>query len=225
MRVTLRGRPGAGGVVACIAVLALSLAAAPAGAAKAGKVTIKRTTGGIPNITAKNYRGAGYGYGYAFAEDNICKIADYYVTVACRSRPLLRARRHLRVARQRLREQQHDSDLFYQRIIDRGIVEDLLSRPPPVGPLPELKRVSKATSPATTPGCATPASTTSATRAAAAPWVKPIAELDAYRRFYQLALLASQTVAVDGIAGETPPTPAASRAADDPGEVSEPRRR
>ena len=32
------------------------------------------------------------------------------------------------------------------------------------------------------------------------PWVTPITELDAYRRFYQLILLASQGVAIDGIA-------------------------
>jgi acyl-homoserine-lactone acylase len=35
--------------------------------------------------------------------------------------------------------------------------------------------------------------------------VKPITEMDAYRRFYQLALLASQTIAIDGIAGEKTP--------------------
>ena len=33
------------------------------------------------------------------------------------------------------------------------------------------------------------------------PWVRPITEIDAYRRFYQLALLASQGVAIDGIGG------------------------
>ena len=32
------------------------------------------------------------------------------------------------------------------------------------------------------------------------PWVRPITEMDAYRRFYQLGLIASQGVAIDGIA-------------------------
>ena len=77
---------------------------------------------------------------------------------------------------------------------------------------PGSTRWSAATSTATTPGCARRASTRSATRAAAAAeWVKPISALDAYRRFYQLGLLASQSVAIDGIAGATPPTPATSR--------------
>jgi len=35
----------------------------PAALAKTDKVTIKRTTGGIPNITARSWHGAGYGYG------------------------------------------------------------------------------------------------------------------------------------------------------------------
>ena len=40
----------------------------------------------------------------------------------------------------------------------------------------------------------------------AKPWVRPITELDVYRRFYQLASLASQGVALDGIAAAAPLT-------------------
>ncbi len=36
-----------------------------------------------------------------------------------------------------------DSDLFYQRIKDRGIVEEIYNRKPPVGPKPEVKQVVK----------------------------------------------------------------------------------
>jgi acyl-homoserine-lactone acylase len=39
------------------------------------------------------------------------------------------------------------------------------------------------------------------------PWVRPISQADAYRRFYQLVLLASQSVAIDGIGSAAPPTP------------------
>ena len=49
--------------------------------------TIRRTAHGIPHILASDYEGAGYGYGYAIAQDNICVLADTYVTVrAQRSR-------------------------------------------------------------------------------------------------------------------------------------------
>ena len=40
------------------------------------------------------------------------------------------------------------------------------------------------------------------------PWVRPIREIDVYRYFYKLALLASSGVAIDGIGGAQPPTPA-----------------
>jgi acyl-homoserine-lactone acylase len=44
--------------------------------------TITRTTHGIPHITARNWRGAGYGVGYAYAQDNLCMLAEEFVTVA-----------------------------------------------------------------------------------------------------------------------------------------------
>ena len=44
-------------------------------------------------------------------------------------------------------------------------------------------------------------------------WVKPIEEIDAYRRFYQLALLASAGVAIDGIGGAAPAAGPADAAA------------
>ena len=42
-------------------------------------------------------------------------------------------------------------------------------------------------------------------------WVRPISELDAYRRFYQLGILASQGVAIHGIAQAQPPPPGRHR--------------
>src|SRR5207253_9025792 len=39
------------------------------------------------------------------------------------------------------------------------------------------------------------------------PWVRPITEADAYRRFYQLTELASADVVINGIAEAAPPTP------------------
>ena len=41
-------------------------------------------------------------------------------------------------------------------------------------------------------------------------WVREIEEIDAYRRFYQLALLASAGVAINGIGGAQPPAPGAT---------------
>ncbi len=45
------------------------------------QATIRRDAHGIPNIIGDNFADLGFGYGYSFAEDNICTIAETYVTV------------------------------------------------------------------------------------------------------------------------------------------------
>src|SRR5688500_1350301 len=66
-------------VVAAVALPAPALAAKPK---KKPLVEIRRTAYGVPHIQARNWRDLGYGYGWAFAQDNICTIAESYVTVA-----------------------------------------------------------------------------------------------------------------------------------------------
>ena len=97
-------------------------------------------------------------------------------------------------------------DFFFQRAINTHVVEKLIAEPPPHGPLPVVKqtvrgyvkgynRFLKDTGVAhiSDPSCRGKS------------WVRPITELDAYRRFWQLGLLASQGVALDGIGGAQPP--------------------
>ena len=71
--------------MAILAGGAAALALTPASEALAGKryeATITRTTYGIPHIEAKNWRGVGYGVAYAYAEDNLCLLAEEFATVA-----------------------------------------------------------------------------------------------------------------------------------------------
>ncbi len=42
---------------------------------------IRRTAFGIPHIRASDERGLGYGIGYAYAQDNLCLLANEVVTV------------------------------------------------------------------------------------------------------------------------------------------------
>jgi acyl-homoserine-lactone acylase len=42
---------------------------------------VRRTAFGIAHVKANDYAGIGYGVGYAFAQDNVCMIADEFVTV------------------------------------------------------------------------------------------------------------------------------------------------
>lgn len=48
---------------------------------KGAHVDIVRTAFGVPHIKATDYRSLGYGVGYAYAEDNVCLLAEMLITV------------------------------------------------------------------------------------------------------------------------------------------------
>ncbi|MEV7807142.1 penicillin acylase family protein [Microbispora sp. NPDC088329] len=127
-------------LVITLALLAPAVAAAPATAADGSySATIRRTEYGIPHVTAKDYGGLGFGYGYAFAQDNLCTLASWVVT--------------LRGERSRYfgPDAESDdpvkpvanlaSDVYYRSVAGSGVVRRLLARPAPVGPSDELRRL------------------------------------------------------------------------------------
>jgi len=64
------------------AVLAASSLAAQAREATGeASAQIRRTSFGVPHILAKDERGLGYGIGYAYAQDNLCLLANEVLTV------------------------------------------------------------------------------------------------------------------------------------------------
>jgi acyl-homoserine-lactone acylase len=190
--------------------LALTLATffAIAGTAHAYDAQIKYTQYGIPHITGQTFGDLGYGYGYAFAKDNVCTMADQYVTVrAERSKTFGSDGTYIQRGNGTT-VNNLDSDFFWKRIIDDKVVEKLMARPAPLGPRDDIrdgvrgyvagwnKYLDDVGGP---DGITDP-------RCKGKPWVTKITELDAYRRFYQLILLASQAVAIDGIANAAPVT-------------------
>jgi acyl-homoserine-lactone acylase len=201
-------------------------AAAPGGPAL--KATIRRDSHGIPNIEAADFAGLGFGYGYAFAQDNICTMAETYVTVRGeRSRYTGSGvegtfgpdgsypQRGNGFSANNL-----NSDFFYQRIIDRRVIENLLDQPAPTGPAAEIRQGVRGYVAGYNKYLEdTGVNNISDPRCRGADWVKPISEIDAYRRFYQLALLASGTVAIDGIADEK--TPGGASSPIDPNAIAE----
>jgi acyl-homoserine-lactone acylase len=65
-----------------LAAVAVATIATAQGAQAAGyKVEIVRTKYGIPHVTAADYGSIGYGQAYAYAQDNLCMLADKIVTV------------------------------------------------------------------------------------------------------------------------------------------------
>src|SRR6516225_7554864 len=173
-------------------------------------VQIRYTTGGIPHILAHDWASLGFGYGYAFAKDNLCTMANDYVTVeAQRSRSFgptgVDIQRGNGVVVSNL-----DSDLFFQQIIDSGVVQHLARALSPTEKQVEagytegynayLAHVGGAAG-VPDPTCRGKA------------WVKPITVLDSYLRFYQLMLVGSSDAVITGIAGAAPPKAAQAAAA------------
>ncbi len=203
-------------------VLAL-LVAAPAGAQAPGGLdaTIRRTAHGIPHIEARDFAGLGYGYGYAFAEDNVCTIAEQYVTVRGeRSRFFGPDATYSWRANSSL-NRNLESDFAFKRIIDMRVVEGLVAKAPPNGPRPEVRELVRGYTAGYNrylgetgvgnlpdPACR------------GKEWVRPIEEIDVYRRFYQLALLASTGVALDGDRRRAAADPRAARPAPEPRRTS-----
>jgi acyl-homoserine-lactone acylase len=202
------------------ACLLLALLAVPVFAAKKhspkahGKparyhAVIRRTAHGIPHITASNFGGLGYGYGYAFAQDNLCTMAEDYVTVEGERSRYFGPDGSYYQGGNGVTANNLDSDFFFQQIKDSGIVDKLLAKAPPLGPKPEVRQAVRGyvagynrylhdvggPNGVPDPRCRGKA------------WVRPITTQDAYLRFYQLVELASGDVAIPGIAQAQPPTP------------------
>ena len=190
-------------------VVGAALCLAPAASGARLKAKITRSAHGIPNIEAKNFESLGFGYGYAFAEDNICTIADSYVTTSAQ-----RSRFFGPDARSPEGDPNLNADLFYQRVIDRGIVEGLVAQEPPLGPRNAVRKAVAGYVKGYNKYLAkTGVENIPDPRCAGAEWVRPITEIDVYRRFYELGLYASSGVAISGITNAQPPAPAAGAAA------------
>ncbi|WP_052665159.1 penicillin acylase family protein [Nitriliruptor alkaliphilus] len=181
--------------------------------------TIRRTEFGIPHILAADYGDMGFGYGYAFAEDNICTAADFYVTVRGDRSRFFGPDGSWTFHGNGTTHGNLDSDAYYRAINASGRIEELLDQPPPHGPSDGLvegvrgyvagynRYLADVGGP---DGISDPA-------CAGQEWVRPITEHDAYLRFYQLASLASTGIAIGEIGGATPPTPDLGGAGDGDG--------
>jgi acyl-homoserine-lactone acylase len=130
------------------AVVVAVIGASPATARLAGtlpdghsfNVEIQRTDYGIPHILAHDYGSLGYGYGYAFAQDNLCEMADRVTTLRGERSRYFGAdgttNDNLAPADTNL-----VSDIYYQRLLREGTVARLAAHPAPLGPTPQLRSI------------------------------------------------------------------------------------
>ncbi|MEU6576857.1 penicillin acylase family protein [Streptomyces sp. NPDC046805] len=205
-------------VITAVALLTATALPAAAGPQHGGQehpshgdlsAVIRYTEYGIPHILAKDYADLGFGTGWAQAADQVCTLADGFVTVRGeRSRyfgPDAAPDGSLSSATRNL-----TSDLYFRGVREAGTVEKLLATPAPAGPGPEVKDLVRGFAAGynawlrrnriTDPACA------------GAAWVRPVSEVDVAARGYALAVLGGQGRAVDSIATAQPPTASAPSA-------------
>src|SRR5215472_2273532 len=178
------------------------------GGDKAGRyfAVIRRTEYGIPHILAHDYGSLGYGYGYAFAQDNLCVMADMVVTLRGeRSRffgPRAMSDDSLGPQTSNL-----DSDIYYHGLRTSGVLQRLLARPAPLGPTPQARqlvagyvagydRYLRDTTVARLPD----------PTCRGKPWVMPITALDVWSVLYNIDTLNGSVALRPAIATATPPT-------------------
>src|SRR5579884_3857556 len=208
-------------LVVAVGVAALFLSCAAIGDALAGGqapaardaglyAVIRRTEGGFPHIESRTWKGLGYGFGYAFAQDDLCTMAEDYVTVDAQRSRYFGPNGSYSQPGNGTTPNNLDSDLFWQQIIDSHVIDKLLAlHSGPNALSPQLRQGVEGY----VDGYNRYLSSVGGSRGVPDPrcrgkaWVHPITVGDAYRRFYQLVELASQDVAIDGIAQAQPPTP------------------
>jgi acyl-homoserine-lactone acylase len=193
-------------LAAVAAAAVLLVLAVPAAAATDGRYSaeIRRTTGGVPHIKARDYGSLGFGYAYAYAQDQACRFADIMVTVdARRSRWFGPDASYGDLGGQ---TNNLSSDFFFQRIKDAQIVERLARARPPQGPDRHVRAVVRGFVAGWNAYLRrTGRDNLPDPRCRGAGWVRPIKPIDLYRRFYQLALRASGTALLGGLVAAAPP--------------------
>jgi acyl-homoserine-lactone acylase len=173
---------------------------------------IRRTEYGIPHILAHNYGSLGYGYGYAFAQDDLCVMADRVISLRGeRSKyfgPTAMSDDALGPATTNLA-----SDIYYQGIRKSGVVQRLLALPPPLGPTTQARQlvdgyVAGYNRYLHDTGVAHLPDPTCRGKA----WVTPITPLDVWSVIYDIDTLQGSVVYRTAIASATPPSATSSSA-------------
>nr|AHE14768.1 aculeacin-A acylase [uncultured bacterium] len=201
-------------------VVALTASAPPASASEVlgqdgatrYRAEVRRTAHGIPHVRASDYGSLGFGYGYASAEDNVCVLAEEFVTLAGERSRFFGPEGTYSLFGQTYRNL--DSDFFYRSLLQARVVENLLAAGPrdtPPGPSARARTLVRGYAAGydrllrdrrdaglTDPRCRD------------ASWVRPIEASDVWRRLYRVATLLGSGGMLQGIATARPPSTSAA---------------
>ena len=186
------------------------------------KAEIRRTAMGVPHIKADDWAGAGYGLGYAQAQDNLCTMADGFLTFRGERSQFFGGEAQLPANSTIGRPKNIDSDFFHRHAIAPDTVLAFEKAQPESirrmaegfaagynRYLRELK--ADATGTGSTGSTASKASAHVACRSEA--WVRPITAQDIFRRMYATNLAAGYSNFVANIANAAPPAATVSSSA------------
>jgi acyl-homoserine-lactone acylase len=160
--------------------------------------TITRTTYGIPHIRAKDWAGAGYGVGYAYAQDNLCMLAEEFATVAGERSLYFGPKGTAVLGFEKI--DNLTSDVFFRTVIDLAKLragmklQSAPSRGLLLGYLAGYNRLLRDVGPAGVPK-----------ECRGKPWVRPITADDMLRLNEKQMLLASSLAFAPYVAGAAPP--------------------
>ncbi len=168
------------------------------------QVTIVRDHAGIPHITASNFTALGYGDAWAFAQDNLCTLAEDFVTVNGQRSRYFGAKGLSLNYSAGTQDSNLNSDFFWQSVKEGGIATAQLDQPPPIGPLPQVLSVYRgfiagynaylASGDLHDPRCL------------GKPWVRPITMTDMLLRGVQITTEASSAQVISDEVAAVPPS-------------------
>ncbi|PKV83978.1 acyl-homoserine-lactone acylase [Streptomyces sp. TLI_146] len=174
---------------------------------------IRYTEYGIPHILAEDYTDLGFGTGYAQAADQVCTLADGFVTLRGeRSKwfgPDAAPDGSLSAAAKNL-----SSDLYFTSVRDSGTVGKLLATPEPTGPSHQSKELMRGWAAGYNAWLKQHRITDPACKGAA--WVRPVTVVDVAARGFAISVLGGQGRVTDGITAAQPPAAASTPTAPDP---------
>ncbi|WP_424215182.1 penicillin acylase family protein [Streptomyces sp. BI20] len=165
---------------------------------------IRYTEYGVPHILARSWADLGFGSGFAQAADQVCVLADGFVTLAGeRSRhfgataptdwSLSSASTNL------------SSDLFFRGVRESGTVERLMARPAPAGPGPEVRELMRGWTAGYNAWLRQNGARITDPTCKGKPWVRPVTETDVAARAFAVAVLGGQGRAADAVVSAAPP--------------------
>lgn len=192
----------------CLAALA-ACGGSGDGSSSKYSAEIRRTEMGIPHIKAKDWTGLGYGAGYAQAQDNLCTMADSFLTYRGERSRYLGGDAQAVYDSTIDRPRNLDSDFFFRHVVSDDAVAAMIQAQPDKlkqlvdGFVAGYNRVVRET----------PAGAKTNAACAGQPWVQAITAQDIWRRMYTANLAGGYSNFVAQIANAVPPAAAGAATA------------